>query len=529
MAAPFINLLRRDYFRLFVRREGRVLLGRNHSTLWLLTLVLAATFFAIAFSSGSMKYLSAKMNDPFIRWMDIKVSDVGDQMPEMESVLGEEENRLRFDYSGFQFDYYEAMFFWPREGDDCQYLRVRFQGDMHTELVREILSRENVEGGQAIAADSIPDNTVGIIITKSALQRLGYSSAPPFIDFQSHSPGADRYGFPLLEGTFARAPLPVLGVVKRLPSNVDVLSSNYLLTQKANDNTYPFNLGANPLYGRTLHYFVPGSEDRYDKFCSSLGEIASSLSSVNIFVDKVSFYKPELRGFTEGDFVSLRGMRDSDVLSQEEIAGIHAEVMRRWGDKGVSRVFDYNFSPATSTRPDFLSVYFNRLDHIREFEQFMLQRFNLNLDMSQVNAKENFNAVSVMAGILSWAIVVFAIVCIILFIVNLLQSYFQKVRRNIGTFKAFGVSNASLIMVYILIVGGTLLAAIVISLGGVYLVQILSSAAGLVREGQYTYLSLWSWKTVISVLIILAVSVYTIYVVMSRLLRKTPGDLINDR
>ena len=55
-----------DYFRLFVRREGKVVLGKNLSNLWLLTGVLALTFFAIAFSNASMNYLSYKMNDPFI-------------------------------------------------------------------------------------------------------------------------------------------------------------------------------------------------------------------------------------------------------------------------------------------------------------------------------------------------------------------------------------------------------------------------------------------------------------------------------
>ncbi len=517
-----------DYFKLFVKREGKVLLGKGLSTLWLLTLVLTATFSAIAFSNGSMKYLAAKMNDPFIRWMDIRVTDIGDEAAAMEALLSEEGNKTFFDYEGYQFDYYEPMFFWPREGDDAQYLRVRFQGDMHTDLVREILSRDNVEGGQAIAAVDIPENTIGVIITKEALQRLGYTKTPPFIDFESHSVGADKYGFHLLEGTFARAPLPVLGVVKRLPSNVDVLSSAYFMGERASI-TLPFHMGANPQYSQVLSYFVPGNEDRYDKFCSSLTDIASGVTPANIMVDRNSFYKPELRGFMKGDYVTLRGQKDSDVLSAEEIWAVHEAVMKKWGDKGVTRVYDYNFSKPVMTHPDFLSVYFNRLDKIRDFEQFMLRNFELNLDMSQVNAKENFNEVSILAGVLSWAIVIFAIVCIILFIVNLLRSYFQKVKRNLGTFKAFGVSNRSLILVYILIVGGTLLAAIIISLAGVFLLQLLMQAGGLVREGHFGYLSLWSWKTVLSVLIILSASIYTIHAVMGGLLKKTPGDLINDR
>ena len=65
------NSISGDYFRLFVRREGKVVLGRHYSNLWLLTGVLALTFLAIAFSNASLSYLSFKMNDPFINWLNI--------------------------------------------------------------------------------------------------------------------------------------------------------------------------------------------------------------------------------------------------------------------------------------------------------------------------------------------------------------------------------------------------------------------------------------------------------------------------
>ena len=66
------EILTNDYFKLFVKREGKVVLGKNYSSLWLLTIVLSVTFLAISFSNASLKYLSYKMNDPFINWVDIK-------------------------------------------------------------------------------------------------------------------------------------------------------------------------------------------------------------------------------------------------------------------------------------------------------------------------------------------------------------------------------------------------------------------------------------------------------------------------
>ena len=61
-----------DYLKLFIRREGKIVLGRNFSNVWLLTAMLVASFFAIAFANGSLNYLGYKMDDPFIKWVDIK-------------------------------------------------------------------------------------------------------------------------------------------------------------------------------------------------------------------------------------------------------------------------------------------------------------------------------------------------------------------------------------------------------------------------------------------------------------------------
>ena len=150
--------------------------------------------------------------------------------------------------------------------------------------------------------------------------------------------------------------------------------------------------------------------------------------------------------------------------------------------------------------------------------------------MSQVNSKENFNAVRIMASILSWAMIVFSIVCIILFIVNMLQSYFQKVKRNMGTFKAFGISTSELINTYILILLTIIALSIISSLFATTIIQYGLNFAGLLKEGKYPYLSLWSSATAwIAIAIIIVSTVFTVYIVMKQLLKQTPGDLIYDR
>lgn len=516
-----------DFFKLFVKREWKVILGKKWSNLWLLAGMLTATFLAIAFSNASMRYLSDKMNDPFIKWVDIRNSYGEGDFSGLEYALNEYENQEKFDYNSYQSDYYFTFEFFGADRNSLDYFQCRFFENFQTALVEKILDEDNIVDNCRIEdLYSLPEESIGIILTEKALHRLGYEKAPAYINLCSHSIGADSLGFYLYDGIFARAPIPVLGVVKRLPSNVDMISTKYLFVQEGNSDSYPFSMGSNRSYSESLRYFIPENEDR-DAFIAELKAKGEKISTVDCFVDEYSFYKPEIIPFAKGSYVSLVGINEMPLVPLETSL-IDEQIMAQWSDKGIVRVFDYNFSPFDVSLKSYLSVHFNTLNHIKDFETFVSE-FDVKIDMSQINSKENYNAVSIMANVLSWAIIVFAIVCIILFLVDLLKSYFQKIKRNIGTFKAFGVSNKRLTSVYCLIVASTIIAAIFMALAITFLLQESFAVFGLLKEGEYNYLALGSFKTLAAALIITISSVYTVYLVMANLLKHTPGDLIYDR
>lgn len=518
------EVLKNDYFRLFVKREGKVVLGKNCSNLWLLASVLTATFLAIAFSNASLDYLSYKMDDPFINWVDIKNEYGEGDFYGLEYALDSEENKVKYHYHNYQADYSFTYMFFGKQAQNVQYLKCRFFQNLNTPLVEAILSRDNVVRDWRISdLSAVSDNTIGVIITEEMLKKLGYDKAPSYIDYMSYSPGADAYGFDLLDNEFARLPVPVLAVVKRLPGNVDLISSTYFYQQACNDQTYTFNM-CNDEYARNLCYFIP-VEVSMDKFREELKAVAAEYTQAQIQVDEYSFYSPEIIPFREGIFVKLDCY--DEYLDYGTWKSINEGMLK--AVEGINRVFAYQFSDYPLTQKAFISVHFEDLDMIREFESFVRDNFKVKIEMSQINAKENFNAVSAMGNILSWVIIIFAIVCIILFIVNLLQSYFQKVKRNLGTFKAFGISNHDLISVYVLIMAAIILAAIVMSVSVAWLAQGTLHLCGVLKDGVFDYLSLWSSKTVCSILVIIVASVYTVYAVMHKLLKSTPGDLIYDR
>lgn len=512
----------KEYLRLLARRESKVVLGNKWANLWLLTVVLVATFISIAFSNGSMIYLSEKMNDPFTNWVNIENAYGADKFDEFRDDLADESVQSHYGFSDVQGDNYYAYTFIGKNGT-THYLECRFFERLNSDLVNAILSEDNVVGKSAVPISKIRNESLGLIITRDVLHKLGYQedSIPAYINLLAHSAGADTLGMKMVEGIYAEAPMPLLGVVRRLPMNMDVIGSHYWYEQY-NNSSHPFSLNREE-YVRELYYFVPD-------VCSDFAETIKGLAPVEL--RRIAAYEAaegveHLQSWKSGKIMKVYAGEATTPLSL--LVDFDKRIQKHLASRGVVRIYNYKVSDAPYPNRRFLSVNFATLDSIRAFENYAKSNFNVQIEMSQVSSKENFNAVSVMANILSWAMIVFSIVCIIMFIVNMLQSYFQKVKRNMGTFKAFGIGSSELINVYVLILLAIVVAAVIMSLSVTWLIQLLLPVFGMLKDGQFNYLSLWNMKTVWSVIIVIVATVVTVRVVMSRLLRQTPGDLIYDR
>ena len=515
------NLLN-EYLKLLAERESGVVLGKKWFNLWLLTTVLAATFLSISFSNGSMIYLSEKMNDPFTNWVNISNGFGSDNFDDFREAIAQEDVQQHYGFSDVQSDNYFSLSMLGKDGG-IHYLQCRFFERLNSGLVHAILSPENVVAECAISDSLLQDETYGFVLTRDVLYKLGYTedSIPAYINYLSFSRGADSCGVHMIEGDFAAAPVPVLGVVRRLPMNMDIIAAKFFYEQYNNDNTYPLNLN-NIEYQRKLLYYIDPSVADFEEKVSGL--VPDTLkSSLEILEDP----QPQLQSWKPGKMMSIYiGTNESPLEAYQEL---NVEILKTFPSDKVIRLYDYNSSDFTLSLSSFVSVNFNNLDSIRAFEKFAKEQYNVQIEMSQVNSKENFNAVSVMANILSLAMIVFSIICIIMFIVNMLQSYFQKVKHNLGTFKAFGMGSDELIRVYVLILLAIVVSAVILALGVAWLIQLLLPIFGVLKDGEFNYLSLWSIKTLLSIIIVIVATVATVRVVMSKLLKQTPGDLIYDR
>lgn len=515
------NMVSRDYFKLFVKREGKVVLGKNFSSLWLLTTVLTLTLLAISFSNASINYLSEKMNDPFINWVEIRNTGEG-ELPVYELVKGidDPENKALFNYFDCNIDTKENITLCGKDDSYTQYISCRgFNTIAGNPIMDVILAEDNIVNGAVVSLDKITDTQLGVIIKEDMVKTLGYAEIPAFIDYMSPSPGADTLGFNYVTQDYVRCPIPVLAVVRRLPGNVNMVSTKYFLEQKMNAKTAPFRMNKRE-YATSAHYFVPSTVDS-EEFKKDLQEMYGQPCYIQ------DSDLPQIVTWKPGNYIGIRGEYGAEIEPME-VARLNAQIMSKYGERGVYRVYDMKCSDNPSPG-DYISVQFHDLSKIRDFEEFIRNTYKYKIEMEQVNAKENFNAVSVMATILSWSIVGFSIICIILFIINLFQSYFQKVKRNLGTFKAFGISNSQLVGVYLLIMFAIITIAIIISLMISFAAELILPICGVMKDGTFNYLALNNNMTWMAIGIILFSSIMTVYMVMRKLLSTTPGNLIYDR
>lgn len=513
----------KQYLKLLMAREAKEVLGKRGTNLWLLTIVLVATFASIAFSEGSMIYLRDKMEDPFTNWVDIVIDGSKNKFTTFKEAIDDIIIQQKYgfgDVHGDREEYYDM------QGD--KYFRCRHFANINSPLIRKILAEDNIVGNCVIDTTKLSNKSLGVIITSDALKKLGYSvdSIPSYVYYKAYNQSADTLGLHLLEDKFLLIPFPILAVVRRLPSNVDMMGTNYLSEQPMNDSQYPFDFNVHLDYITTLRYFVEGEVNNMDALLKQIKEAFPDSVSSRLKIIEENL--PEMMPWKEGAQIKLDYGAEAPSYTTHQWLAIDKRIQqlcKRWN---IVRIYSYNTGENDNVPERYISLTFQNLDNIRAFEDFVKTEYQIQIDMSQIASKENFNAVTVMAAILSGAMVIFSLVCIIMFLVNMLQSYFQKVKRNIGTFKAFGMNAKELIQTYVLILVMIVCSAVILALIITWCIQGILPIVGIEKEG-FNYLSLWNTTTYVAAAIVFVSTICTVSIVMSRMLSKTPGDLIYDR
>lgn len=514
------NKYNKDCYKLFFRKELHVILGKRKANWWILFTMFLFTILSISFSKSSLTYLDQKMNDPFINWVNVQNTSnapINKLIQEVSNTKDDNPISKRFGFQSFEENIYRNLVFVTDNNK-----LVPFEGrtiQSTSSILERILDKNNLIEGRTLLANP---KSLGLIITKDMLSRLGYDKTPLYVDLAfpfdlSKETLVNSLGLKVSSDYFG-VPIPVIAVVKQLPGMMSFLCSEYLVQQRDNqDNTFDLT---KPEYCKSLEYVSNDNSLLND----SLKALISTLTTRSFDMEETE----EKESFIDCKHWTII-FDQVDSIPSNEIGKISSAINSHFAKNSLKRVYTFNTTSQTITIPtDYLSINFLRLDSIKSFAQWANEECFVQIDMTQIDAKNNFNIISRLGNALSYAILAISIAFIVIFLMNLFRSHFEKIKKNIGTFKAFGMSNNWLISVYMLVLSTMILSALTLAFLLSLLIEFITAKIGILNEGAPIF-DVLSDITLISISATIIISIVTIFITTKQLLQSTPGDLIYER
>ena len=504
--------IKTDFEGLFFKNEYRTLSSQSSAGLLTLIVILLLTFLALGFSIGGLEYLDEKMNNPYTNWLDFPVAgDYKTKVPEVEDFFSKQENLDKYgmkNYGKYRISFAKLEHNSPEKYQTYTYKYRTFEPN--SDIILSIL---NEEDGNVLAKNFETENiheylrnTCGIIITQKVLQNiLGVANYEDQKLIRLNHDGLAIY-------------LPIIAVVKELPNKCDfactprmlnlidlpIPQTNFILDRSGTTNILKFVAEMDD---------VPGVEKW----------VQEHLPNLNI--NKIK-NKPFIINESESQFLYEIVMSDYLEFNQRRDTINYLLSKPLEGGKITSAYYDTDCPDDFNTikNPSYIAFNFNDLLKVRDFKDAMKANFGIEISMTQVEAKDNFALVSQMTYFISIVLFGFSLASIVFYVDSLLKTHLQKVKNNLGTLKAFGLTNKFLINSYIKIVFTFLILAILIAYTISFGVDIVES---LLREE--TYFNLVNTELFVAIGLIILFSLYKSYKTISKILTDTPGNLIYNR
>lgn len=497
----------KDAFLLFFRRENKQLQGHKRLSLWVTCGVFLVAILSAGFSVASMDYLQEKMSDPFVTCIDIPVDQLWSHgYEELDEFITKPSNQITLGYNSPENVYLLSERFQISPEKSVQL-------DGRTMSMTSPLKNTTILSGNNVIQqriEPITDGDFGLILSEEGLEKL---------ELHSHSPAFLRQIVDINDSTYCFS-VPVLAIVKRLPNMCDFIVTHAYAQQEIAEGAHHFNLSYDQ-YNKELRIVTLDSQQEdIEKFIAQQSDIASIET------------KPYFGSWSnEYNMIIVK----SDVENRQDYFNeLFNSIQKKY--PGAERIIDFTYDSniANANRPQIVSCYFQRdsLEYkVEQFSTILDQETKYKIDMSKVENLKNLARVQQMGNTLSFCILLIVIVFISVFIYFLLNTHFQKIQRNLGTFKAFGVSESMIRRVYLLIIYNLIISsymiAFAVSWGISFAVNTLVPITD--DKGQYAIFDCIVWQNGALLLLTLLFATCTTILVVKKLLSHTPGDLIYNR
>jgi hypothetical protein len=498
---------KQTYEQIFITKEYRVIVGeKNKGNFWILFAVFFLTIGSLSFSSARMELLKSKMDSPFVKWVSIKTSNDSFFSALQDSTKQEKHHFSKVERNGSLYPY---VF-----GASNEYYNISGRSfDYDSDIFTAVLNNSNViESNKTTLAE----NDYGWIVTADLMEQLGYADGeyPLFIN------DAINLDETLMQplgiehsGNFQKTPVPIIAVVKQLPNNLDMISTTYFKQQDDFDFALYNEDYKNDYFG-TLLFVVEHEEKAKQYLEENLQEFGlewqEKLDTTFNFNNK-----KELRAFVQID------SDDNEKISQlnRKLADILTNTKTP-----IFRYYDYQLRSDNMSDNQYISLFFDDLKDIVAFQEFAKQEFDIDIDMTQIDAKNNYVQFNILALTLSIILSIISILFVLIFIYFLINAHFQKISKNLGTIMAFGLDNTIIEKIYLAVFMKLILVGLISA------VVILCLAQCIFSYAQYHYwLNMLEWKVWIVIVAVVLSSITTIRFILQKKLRNTPGNLIYER
>jgi hypothetical protein len=522
---------------LFLRNEMRSLVGkgaRNLKTLFYFTLL---AFFAVAFAHAGLKYLKMRMDNPFVNWITFPVSaDIDYRYSKILNNLEDysEDRKYTLDMVNGFMRY--SVYFRDAQGKELDRVKGRtFTYPDDFILLEKVLSGDNLISSNVLESDpktwSEEFQKQGVILTEDLVRAMGCEEPE------------SAYGRYL---TYYPE-FKVIAIVRSLPDKALFMTSyeaywGLVKSSEGSDDIFDYRPSSSLSFMTII--------DEGKEFTETDFEDVQSKILTRTGIELSSFQLESLEEGCGFNALLTLSMADgpNDVyqyaeLTEEvlkELGYLRAYLLEeynwyRLGDLSASERVEYasgsSFNPYSS-----ITLHFASIDSVRAFRKFLMNSQDIDLSLEQIESRENFYLVSILTSILAFSLIFFTLISIILFISNILKSHLEKIKMNLGTFMAFGLSNRFLISGYIRMITGILVAVSIFAIVIIGLIDVMDlpyrllTALGMNLKPDFneafSVLSTWLF---ILIFLILVVTWWNCRNLVRKVLQHYPSDLIYNR
>jgi hypothetical protein len=499
------------YNKLFITKEFKSIVGKGGLNYWILFIVFLLTIFALEFSRSGLQYLSYKMSDPFINWIEVK--EQSDFNRFMEDVSLQKDS---FNISTIEANNYILEYIFNR---DFKKIRVEGRTISHdSRLLEKIL-----DGANAVVVRSfeIQQNDYGWIVTKDLMDRLGYEDENNYPLFLNYTFPGDTFNIKYFGLTdyneYIEIPIPVIAVVNQLPDLLDFITPGYFMEQNTSESK-PFNISIHERYFSDLNLIVEKADEDFES------RLRTCLNNSGLQYDK---------DFEKSDYnLTLRASTKYRIIVRDSAYHILNAVVKEIckGSSSVYRVYDYEFDSGYKLRANYLSFMFSDLSQVPKFANWAKENHGIRIDMAQIEAKNNFNTFNTLASILCVFISAIAVAFVAIFLYFLIDSHFRRISKNLGTIMAFGLSNKAIIGIYLTVFLGMIIMSLMTVVVALFAAeQCCEYMEWWLYEKKMLHFShkdIWVRITIVAIPII---SATVTFIFLKIKLKATPGDLIFER